>query len=190
MPRKTKISKESICDCALNLISNEGIQALNARSLTARLGCSTQPLFTHYKSMEELKNDVYHAAYNYYLSYLKNTASDPSVPTYKSSGLAYFRFAKEKPLLFQWIFMGKRTEQEQQATGPEWGKIISLIQEKTNLPYEKAEAFHKEMWIYVHGIATMSATGFLDLDESTVSQMLSDNYRRLLEDFTRRDSDE
>ena len=36
--------------------------------------------------------------------------------------------------------------------------------------------FHLEMWLYVHGIATMIATSYLNWDEAMVSQSLSDAY--------------
>ena len=32
------------------------------------------------------------------------------------------------------------------------------------------------MWALVHGVAVMAATGYLTLDEATVSRMLSDVY--------------
>ena len=43
--------------------------------------------------------------------------------------------------------------------------------------------FHLEMWVMVHGIAVMLATGYLDLDEDTVSRMLTDAYQGLKKRF-------
>lgn len=37
--------------------------------------------------------------------------------------------------------------------------------------------FHLEMWAYVHGIATMMATGYLELDTELVSEMMTDAYQ-------------
>ena len=42
----------------------------------------------------------------------------------------------------------------------------------TNLP--GANLFHLEMWVCVHGIATMMATSYLNIEEELVSRMLSD----------------
>ena len=42
---------------------------------------------------------------------------------------------------------------------------------------------HLEMWAYVHGIATMFATGFLDLDWELVSRMLTDSYQGLRKQY-------
>ena len=45
MPPKIKITKEEIVDTALNLVREAGEQALNARSIAAKLKCSTQRFF-------------------------------------------------------------------------------------------------------------------------------------------------
>ena len=39
------------------------------------------------------------------------------------------------------------------------------------------------MWIYVHGIATMLATSFLDWDEAFISRSLTDAYLGLTSRF-------
>ena len=41
---------------------------------------------------------------------------------------------------------------------------------------EKARMFHLEMWIYVHGIAVMIATSYLEWSEEFVSHALTDEY--------------
>ena len=61
--------------------------------------------------------------------------------------------------------------------------IIALIQKNTGMSRETARLFHLEMWIYVHGIATMTATAYLDFDEASVSGMLTDAYMSLKQRF-------
>ena len=45
MPAKRKIQKEDILKASISIISHEGLNALNARKIAKKLGCSTQPLF-------------------------------------------------------------------------------------------------------------------------------------------------
>ena len=54
-----------------------------------------------------------------------------------------------------------------------------MIMEATGIAREKAERMHFEMCACVHGIATMFATGFLDLEWDLVDQMMSDAYLSL-----------
>ena len=63
MPPKIKITKEEIIQTALELFKKEGDGAINARSIAAALGCSTQPIFSNFASMEELRSAVIAAAY-------------------------------------------------------------------------------------------------------------------------------
>ena len=44
------------------------------------------------------------------------------------------------------------------------------------LPSDKAEKCHLEIWVYVHGIAVMLATGFEEIDLDTASQYITDIY--------------
>jgi AcrR family transcriptional regulator len=55
MPPKAKISKEMILDTVLDITRQAGFDAVNARSIADKLQCSTRPIFTCYKNMDELK---------------------------------------------------------------------------------------------------------------------------------------
>ena len=55
-------------------------------------------------------------------------------------------------------------------------EIFGIVQDSTGLEMDKAKLFHLEMWTCVHGLATMIATGYLDLDMELVSRITSDSY--------------
>ena len=55
MPPKPKITKDMILNTVLKITREMGFEAVNARSVAGRLECSTRPIFTCYKNMEELK---------------------------------------------------------------------------------------------------------------------------------------
>ncbi len=60
MPPKVRISEQAIVDAAIQIIRDEGEGgALNARSLAKALGCSVQPIFHNFPSMEHLREAVY-----------------------------------------------------------------------------------------------------------------------------------
>ena len=62
MPPKVKITKNEIVQAGLDIVRHEGEDSLNARGIAAVLGCSTQPIFSNYASMEELRRAVIAAA--------------------------------------------------------------------------------------------------------------------------------
>jgi hypothetical protein len=59
----------------------------------------------------------------------------------------------------------------------------SIIESSTGLNGQILKMFHLEMWMYVHGIATMFATGFCNLDWNLVSKMLTDVYQGLRKQY-------
>ena len=70
MPPKVKITKEMIIDAAFEIARSEGAENINARTVSKKLGCSTQPVMYHFKTIEELKKTVYVKADEYHSEYI------------------------------------------------------------------------------------------------------------------------
>lgn len=179
MPPKIKVTREEIVNAAMNQVRENGTTAINARAVALALGVSTQPIFSNYGSMNELKADVIAAADGLYQKFLEQDMAEGKYPTYKASGMAYIRFAKEERELFKLLFMRDRSEEIIPKDYEEIKPLIQLIQKNVGISEEEANLFHSEMWIYVHGIATMIATSYLEWDSDLVSRMLTDGYEGL-----------
>ena len=176
MPPKVKITKEDVIKTALSLVREKGEEAVNARAVATALGCSTQPVFSNFSGMEELFEEVKKAAHRHYLGFLQKEAESGKYPTYKAFGMAYIRFAKEEKALFKLLFMCDRRGEELPST-MDFDASVEIIMKANGVARDVASLMHMEMWVFVHGIATMVATSFLSLDEELVSQMLSDVYQ-------------
>lgn len=175
MPPKIKVSKEELINAAVSIVRKQGADALNARALAERLNCSTQPIFSNFSTMEKLRFAVIGFADALYNQYTENELRSKKYPDYKATGMAYIRFAKEEKELFKLLFMRDRLNEDSALTFEK--SISDIVESSTGLDKDKASLFHLEMWIYVHGIATMTATGFLELDEELISEILSDAYQ-------------
>ena len=178
MAPKVKVTREEIVSAALDLVRRE--EALNARSLAKELNCSTQPVFSNFASVEEVREAVLQAAYRLYLKTMREEAAKPDLPPYKAAGMGYIRFAREEKQLFRLLFMRSRTAVQQvREDEEELRNWAALIREKSGLSEEDAARMHLEMWACVHGIAAMLATDYQDLDGELVSGMLTDLYQGL-----------
>ena len=176
MPPKIKVTRMDIVDAGVELIRRDGEQALNARSIASGLNCSTQPVFSNFASMEELRAAVKEAAYALYQSYLQADMASGEYPAYKASGLAYIRFAREERELFKMLFMCDRSNESIEEDRETVRPLLELLQKLLGFSEEEAFMFHMEMWIYAHGIATMIATSYLNWDDAFISKLLSDAY--------------
>ena len=178
MPPKAKITEKEILDRALKLVREQGAQSLNARNLAKSLGCSTQPIFSNFGSMETVFTSVLQNANALYEEYLAREVKEGKYPAYKASGMGYIRFAREEKELFKLLFMRDRTREPVHISFKA-EPVIEATAEATGYSYEKAERFHLEMWTVVHGIASMIATGFLDWDMDMASGVVTDLYMGL-----------
>ncbi len=178
MPPKCKFTRDEVTSAALNLTRRAGPEGLTARALAEELGASVKPIFGLFKNMEEVQGAVVSAAQELYLSFLAQDMAAGKYPPYKASGMGYIRFAREEKELFKLLFMCDRRG-EPPEPGREMDVIIPLIMKNTGLTRERAELFHLELWIFVHGIASMIATSYLDWEMETVSNMLTDAYMGL-----------
>ncbi len=179
MPRKFLFTKEQILEAALDLTREKGFGAVSARALGNKLGTSSQPIFGYFENMADVQSGIIEAANNLYRSYLDEDMASGKYPPYKASGMAYIRFAREEKELFKLLFMRDRTEEEKATAAPETEMLLDLICKQVSIPRESAMLFFLEMWAYVHGIATMLATGYFDWSEELCSQSLTDMYRGL-----------
>ena len=109
MPPKVKITKEDIINAAVSLVRENGADALNARTVASVLGCSTQPVFSNFATMDELRLAVVEKADEICNEYIKKEIEIGDFPAYKASGMAYIRFAKEEKELFRLLYMRDRT---------------------------------------------------------------------------------
>lgn len=179
MPPKFKFTREEIVQAALELTRTEGADGLTARSLAARLGCSVKPIFGLFRSMDEVRRQVLEAADALYQRYLREDMAADRYPAYKASGMAYIRFAREERELFKLLFMRDRQQEELPAEDASVRPLLALIGSSLGVDEDAARRFHLEMWLYVHGIATMIATSYLNWEEDFISEALTDAYQGL-----------
>ncbi len=175
MAPSTKITKEDIVSAAVEQVRRLGEEGLNARGIATAICCSTQPIFSNFKNMEELKAEVIASAAGLYDQYAAAETASGKYPPYKASGMAYIRFAREERELFKLLFMRQRDSSTawEDALG---NKSTAQAGQSAGVKTQDAPLFHLEMWALVHGIATMVATGYYDLDEELISRMLTDGF--------------
>ena len=176
MPPKVKITKKEIIDTALSICRESGYDAVNVRSIALLLGCSTQPIFSNFATMDELIASMCKAAHELYLGFIENEVKSGKYPQYKAFGMAYVRFAKEEKELFKMLFIRDRGGEDLSPTS-DFEASVEMIMKTNGISRESAELMHLEMWSCVHGIGVMLATSFLSLEWDLISEMLSDVYQ-------------
>ena len=180
MPPKNKYTREEIIAAAVELTRERGFAAVTARDVGEMLHTSSKPVYTAFENMEELKAEVLLEAERRYQQYVTREQQSQAYLPYKAMGMAYVRFAAEEKGLFRLLYMRDRSGETQEGSGKmTYATAIDTVQTQTGLNTEMAQLFHAEMWIFVHGIATMLATSYMDWDFDLISRMMTDVYNGL-----------
>ena len=181
MPPKPKYTKEELVEVALELTRESGIDAVVARTLGNKLGVAPSTVFTHFESIEEIRQAVLEAARRLYNEYVEEGLR--MTPPMKGFGVQYIRFAMEEHNLFSLLFMQKREGFKMVdfiVNEGHYEKIIKAAQTDFFLEREQAELLYHNMFTYAHGIAAMSATGVCSFSLEEISQMLGMTCRSML----------
>lgn len=177
MPAKKQVTKEDILNAALSILRESGMDAVNARSLAKRLNCSTQPIYCSFRGMDEVKAALSERVKAIYGEFLKAEIEKGDVPVHKAYGLGYIRFAQTEKELFKYLFMRERAQEPpMDETEGITSEVIHMIARQNALSYEDAYLFHLELWVFVHGFASMLATSYIDWQWADISAMLTDAY--------------
>jgi AcrR family transcriptional regulator len=189
IPPKCKFTREEVVAVALDIARCQGAQAVTARAVGARLDSSPKVIFSLFENMEELNREVLSSAHQLYLDYIDKAMAAGDYPPYKASGMAYIRFATEEKELFKLLFMRDRSGQEIGDNSEEIQPFIDILCKNLNISQEEARLLHFEMWLFVHGIATMQATSYENWDTELISRVLTDSYMGLKHRFQHREEE-
>ena len=183
MPPKPKFTKKEIVAAALELVSENGIEALTARELGARLGSSARPIFTVFNSMEEVQVEVRAAALKRFESYAEKAMH--YTPVFKQVGMQMILFAMEEPKLYQLVYMSENAgatdfEGIVDRLGDVAQLCVDVIQRDYSLSEKDAKALFEHVWIYTFGIGALCATGMCRFSQEEIIQMLGQDFMAML----------
>lgn len=176
MARKESISKQMILDTAFALAREEGMANITARKLAEKAGCSTQPIFRTYQNMDELLNEVYEKAADFFQDYYSLYPRLGKTP-FSDLGMAYIAFAREEKQLFRMLFMPEnRKKGLYELLNGKTENVKSEIQSAGANGCPDPGTLFMKMWIFIHGAASMSLTGDYDLSDQETRKMLEEVY--------------
>lgn len=178
MPAKAKVTKEMIIDAAFEVARKTGAENINARTVSQKLNCSTQPVMYHFATIEALKRAVYAKSDQYHTEYLMKIEK-PQEGVMLGIGLNYVRFAVEEPHLFRFLFQsGFAVENNllEMIDSEELTPVISAMQEEMNLNIEQTKEVFITLAMFVHGYASIIVNNSLEYDEKLIAAHLERVY--------------
>lgn len=176
---KAKITREMVVNAAFEVTRIMGSENVNARTVSEKLGCSTQPVMYHFARIEEMKRAVYEKADRFHTEYLMNI-TDPQEGVMLGIGLNYIRFAIREPNLFRFLFQsGFAVENSllDMIDSEELVPVLSAMRGAMEMDMEQTKEVFLTIALFAHGYASIIANNSLEYDEKVVAKHLEQAYR-------------
>lgn len=182
MPTTTRITKEMILNAAFDITRNEGIEKLSNREIAKKMNCSIRPIYYQFKNSEELYKELYNKINSYFYDFImKNVVDD--IPHYKQIGINYIKFAQEETNFFKVLFMSPARDVPNTFVATDkngFAGVIDAIKLSTHLSEKDIKSFHTKMWIFVHGITTLTVSKSVKFTEEQIRDLLSQEFQALM----------
>lgn len=165
MTRVAVLTKEKILKTSFEIVNEFGIDKVTIRSIANRLNTSTAPIYTQYRTMTELKNDLKNFVNSSLMLYLKK---DYTSNSFLNIGIGLLTFAYTNKRIFQTYYLTQNSLatfiEDNFSVFINYMKkdiLLSLLDEK------RLESLIDDMWIYTFGLATIICTNkeILSLNE-------------------------
>ena len=179
MARTPHITAEMLLEAGAAITLEKGADALNVRSVAAKLNCSVQPVFRNFGSMETFRRAVIEYLDGTYQSFVAQYL-DKSDYLFTIS-LAHILLARDRRNLFGVLFLsneyGSRTVP--QIISSPWNReAIDCTAVQCGLTVKEAEAVYRDVRFYTFGIAEALYAGSLIAEENELRQLLRGAIRK------------
>lgn len=172
MGRKTQISKDVILQAALAMLIRDGYSAINIKTLSKEIGCSTQPLVWHFENMDGLRK----ALADYALMYANEKmcpSTNGAIDAFEQVGRAYIKMALYEPNLFQFVFLNgsgcyPTGDASMLIKDKDHAELIKIIAKEFQISEQNAGQYIQNSIIYTHGVAAFVATGTINIPEKEI----------------------
>ncbi|MFT7598440.1 MAG: AcrR family transcriptional regulator [Acidimicrobiales bacterium] len=175
-----------ILESAISILAAEGASALTVRNVASGAGCSTTGVYTYYGGKNGLVDAIFMEGFESFDAALHN-----SDHTFTEIGLAYRRWALERPTHYQVMFGSAVPEFEpspealDRATQSFDGLVLSVINSATKaLTDQEARSLAFHIWATVHGYVMLELLGMFPPSLGTPDELYRCGLARLVVDLS------
>ncbi|GMK37721.1 TetR family transcriptional regulator [Paenibacillus sp. CCS19] len=185
MPPRAEMTKEVILDAAFQMVREQGLDVLTARNIAQRLKCSTQPIYSAYGSMEQLKDDVYSRTVHFAIDSMQQYRNESNASA-MNLAIGCLMFARDEKQLFRTLLLSdygtdylKRNPDVMNEQM--YAAFMQIDDGLASIPERNVQKMFLKLTAYWIGIGTMINTGTLALDIDEATEMLEEMFQALKE---------
>ena len=174
MPPKQKISKEMILEVGYDIARREGIEKVNSRNIAKELSCSTQPIFSSFPTMEELRKGIFDYTCQKFVNEVLTNENDPNF--LKLSTKWYLNLLRNEPSLYKFLYFSDGFEQgELQELISRYTSndvILSKMRSLYMLSEDVCKGILMRAFALLHGIGALVFFNSFEISDEEISDMV------------------
>lgn len=178
MPAIAKVTKEMIIDAAFEIAKEMGAEKINARTISQKLSCSTQPVLYHFKTIEDVRIAANRKASEFHINYVTNLCGKYERPMLEV-GMRHIQFAVEEKNLFCFLFHSNYYTDiaiSDWFTGEIFDSLFPILKRQADVDHRQAYSIFSQIFLVTHGIASLLANNAMVYDEKYCINTLSNAY--------------
>ena len=178
MPAIAKITKEMIINAAFEIAKEMGAENINARTVSQKLGCSTQPVLYHFKTIEDVRIAAHKKAGEFHISYVTNISGKYERPMLEV-GMRHIQLAIEEKNIFRFLFHSNYNTDVSLfdwLTGENFDSLLPILKKQAKVDEQQAYIIFSQIFLVTHGIASLLANNAMVYDEAYCVNTLSNAY--------------
>ena len=178
MPAIAKVTKEMIIEAAFEIAKEMGAENINARTVSQKLGCSTQPVLYHFKTIEDVRIAAHIKASEFHIDYVTSLSGKYERPMLEV-GMRYIQFAVEEKNLFRYWYRSNYCigiSLSDWLTGENFDFLFPILRKQAEVDEQQAYSIFSQIFLVTHGIASLLANNAMVYDEAYCINTLSNAY--------------
>lgn len=185
MPRKPQFSKRDVTSAAFELVKENGWQGLSASAVANKLGCSTMPIYSHFKNLEKLQDEVVKKGWELVKDYESRRFTGD---VWIDQAIGYVQFSKKERRLFMCLFDGRNLELHRKMLHEHWRHLSQLVEGYeafVGLSEEQCMRIRYSRAMLSHGVATSVSMGYGEIleDDAKIEDYLTSVSHALLRGY-------
>ncbi|MBQ5319356.1 MAG: TetR/AcrR family transcriptional regulator [Oscillospiraceae bacterium] len=178
-----KIVKETLLEYAFRIAEEKGIDAVTSRSVAKLAGCSIQPVFSHFPTMEALHQATFDYAYD---KFVQEILVFEKLPDFLPRTTKWvLDLARNKPNLYHMLYLSNSFNGnillDVMMDFESNKKMIAKMTELYGIEENTCKDILLRSCLFLMGIATMICVNHMDFSDEQVALMMkqtvSDMYR-------------
>ena len=178
MPAIAKVTKEMIIEAAFEIAKEIGAENITARTVSQKLGCSTQPVLYHFKTIEDVRIAAHKKASEFHINYVTNISGKHERPMLEV-GMRHIQFAAKERNLFRFLFHSNYytdVSLSDWLTRENFDSLFSILKRQAKADQQQAYYIFSQIFLVTHGIASLLANNTMVYDEAYCINTLSNAY--------------